>query len=475
MVSLYGELARHVLAPAFDRLRGSSTMRRLSHLERSQWWPRERIEAQQQVHLRELIAHIYAHVPYYRRVMDDRGLRPDDIRTTEALRRLPILTKAAIRANFREMLSDVVPPAALRAGASGGTTGERLRFYSTRDERLTYSYARWTLTLLWTGVNLGEAHISIRQHSLGTRRGALNQLSLKLQRLTRIDTMTVNEENLDSLVRTLQAVRPRSLFSYPSALALIADHARRNRIPLPHMPAVCVGGERLLPRQRALFEEEFGSVPFVRYGSNELHEVAGQCEERDGLHILAEDFIVEVVDERGTPLPPGRTGHLVITSLHNYGMPFVRYSPGDIGALRTGSCLCGRGLPLLDSRIGRTRDYVRANSGAAVPAMDLDIEAAVPPGVLQYQLVQEDVMHCRLRFVPCEEMDSNGLSALGTRMTALLSMSLGEPMQVTIEPVNHIEMNLSGKRLSFVSRLTQAGDAGVDAGIVGAWTTTEGL
>jgi len=206
MVSLYGELARHVLASAFDRLRGSSTMRRLSHLERSQWWDRERIEAQQQVHLRELIAHSYAHVPYYRRVMDDRGLRPDDIRTTEDLRRLPILTRAAIRANFREMLSD-----------------------------------------------------------------------------------------------------------------------------------------------------------------------------------------------------------------------------------------------------------------------------AVPPGVLQYQLVQEDVTHRRLRFVPCEEMDSNGLSALSRRMTALLSMSLGEPMQVTIEPVNHIEMNLSGKRLSFVSRLAQAGDAGVDAGIVGAWTTTGAL
>ena len=458
-LSVYPLIARHILAPMLDGLRGTSTMRRLSHLEQSQWWPSSRVEEQQCLHLRQLVDHAYAHVPYYRREMDSRGVRPEDFRSPDDLRKLPILTRTTIRANSAELLSDAVPRDSLRAGASGGTTGERLQFYSTREERFTYSYARWTLTLMWAGVLLGESHISIRQHSPRNAAGTLRRLSLALQRLTRVDTMTVSEENLHSLVRTFCEVRPRSLFSYPSALALIAAYARSNRTPLPVIPAVCVGGERLLARQKELFEEVFGSVPFVRYGSNELHEVAGQCEVRGGLHILAEDFVVEVVDETGAPLPPGRTGQLVITSLHNWGMPFLRYAPGDIGAMQVDSCPCGRGLPLLDVRIGRTRDYLRSRNGTSIAAMDIDIEPSMPPSILQYQLVQEDLDHCTLRFVPVHGMSDDALSNLSRSVSALLTSKLGTPIESAVQPVDRIEMNLSGKRLSFVSRLTQAGDA----------------
>jgi phenylacetate-CoA ligase len=473
-MSVYPLVARHILAPMLDQLRGTSTMRRLSHLERSQWWPRERIEERQCYDLRRLVDHAYAHVPYYRRKMDSCGVRPEDFRSLEDLRKLPILTKTAIRSNAAEMLSDAVPLESLRAGASGGTTGERLQFYSTREERFTYSYARWTLTLMWAGALLGQPHISIRQRSTTDTSHQLKRLSLALQRLTRVDTMTVSEENLHSLVRTFREIRPRSLFSYPSALALIAAYARSNHTLLPAIPAVCVGGERLLARQKGLFEEAFGSVPFVRYGSNELHEVAGQCETRGGLHILAEDFVVEVVNETGAPLPPGTTGQLVITSLHNRGMPFIRYAPGDIGSMQVESCPCGRGLPLLDVRIGRTRDYVRARNGTSIAAMDIDIERSLPPGILQYQLVQEDLNHCALRFVPAESVSDDVLSDLSRSVNALLASKLGTPMQVALQPVDRIEMNLSGKRLSFLSKLVQIGDAdspgGVESSITGGGT-----
>ncbi len=162
----------------------------------------------------------YMHVPYYRRIMDERALDYRDITRVEDLERLPPLTKSDIQAHGEELLNTVIPRDELRSGTSGGTTGERLKFYSTRRERLTYAYARWALLQGWTGVQVGEPHIALRQRSAGAARGVLGKISLLLQQLTVIDTMSVVEENLYDLVRSLHRLRPRTIFSYPSALVL---------------------------------------------------------------------------------------------------------------------------------------------------------------------------------------------------------------------------------------------------------------
>jgi len=465
-MSIHTEIARHVLAPSFDRIRGTGAMRRLAHLEKSQWWSRTQIEEQQSFHLQNVLSHAYAHVPYYRQVLDERGLKPGDIRTIEDLRRLPALRKADIRAHFARLLSTDVPHGQLRAGWSGGTTGERLSFYSTRQERFTYAYARWALTLGWTGVQLGERHVSIRQQLEGARPGSLGRLSQRLQQLTRVDTMKVREENLASLVCLLQRSRPRTVFSYPSALALVASYARSHELACPHIPSVCLGGELMHERQRTVLEDVFGSVPFIRYGSNELHEVSGQCEVRDGLHILAEDFIIEVVDDEGFPVPEGERGLLLITSLHNHGMPFIRYAPGDIGALRIDTCSCGRGLPLMDARIGRTRDYLVSTAGTRVAALVVDVAPLLPPGVVQYQLVQNGPDRLLLRAVPENDTTDSTWFPARQAVASSLSARMGADVSVELQLVDHIDMNLSGKRLSFISNLDSSGrsaDAATDS------------
>ncbi|MCK5806750.1 MAG: hypothetical protein KAI66_28235, partial [Lentisphaeria bacterium] len=162
-MSFYNSMTRHVLAPTFDIIRGTRTMRRLAELERSQWLPRERIEDIQTEGLQDLIAYAYLRVPYYRRVMDSIGLKPADIKSPQDLVRIPPLTKQVIRDNFANLISEGFPRSQLRKGNSGGTTGEQLHFYSTRHERLTLAYARWARSLPWSGMSLGDAHMSIRQ------------------------------------------------------------------------------------------------------------------------------------------------------------------------------------------------------------------------------------------------------------------------------------------------------------------------
>ena len=388
--------------------------------------------------------------------MDRRGIRLEDIVDAESLRKLPPLTKGDIRANFDDLLARDVPSGQLRSGWSGGTAGERLNFRSTRQERFSYAYARWLLTFEWTGARLGDPHVSIRQASARPRsphERLLYDLSLRLQRLTKIDTMQVTEENLAGLVTAIRRARPKSVFSYPSALALIASYARDRGLACPPIPALCLGGERLLERQRALLREVFGSDPYVRYGSNELHEVAGQCAERAGLHILAGDFILEVVDHEGRPLPPGTRGRLLITSLHNYGMPFIRYENGDTGALMQDVCPCGRGLPLLSPLIGRTSEYLVFTGGRCVEAAELDIGNLLPPRVVQYQLVQEGIDHFVLSVVPAGTDAGYPWDSTVNSVSAALASASNSRPHGELRLVDSIAMNLSGKRLSFVSHL----------------------
>jgi phenylacetate-CoA ligase len=458
-VSFYNTLTRHVLAPSFDLIRGTHTMKRLAELEQTQWWPRERIEELQAERLQHLIRHAYDHVLYYRRLMDERGLKPEDIKSAQDLTRIPPLTKQLIRDNFDSLVAEGFPREDLRPGSSGGTTGERLHFYSTRHERLTLAYARWARSLEWTGVKPGDAHMSVRQHG-SQRRGPgerlLRRISVHLQRAQMVDTMTVREENLPHIFSLIQRTRPRSIHSYPSALALLASYVRAEGKTCPHVPSICLAGEQTLDRQRSVVREVFGSNPYVRYGSDELHEVAGQCDVRAGLHIFAEDFIIEVVGTNGALASTSDRGRLLITSLHNHGMPFIRYESGDIGSLLPGACPCGRGLPLMSPQIGRTLEYIYTKSGVHIAAMDINVADILPSGTVQYQLSQENIDSFVLLVVPPGPLSADTWDLVRGRLTEFLRARLAENVSVELRLVDRIEMNLSGKRLAFISRIDTA-------------------
>ena len=458
-MSFYNGLTRHLLAPTFDIIRRTHTMKRLADLERSQWFPRERIEQLQLDRLRQLVAYAQLHVPYYRRVLADRGLTAEDLKSPQDIAKFPPLAKQDIRDNFDSLISDAIPRSQLRRGNSGGTTGEQLHFCSTRQERLTFAYARWARSLEWTGVKLGDAHMSIRQHG-PQRRGPgerlLRRISVHLQRAQMVDTMTMREENLPDIFSLIQRTRPRSITSYPSALALLTSYARAEDKTCTPVPSVCLEGEQTLDHQRAVIREVFGSDPYIRYGSNELHEVAGQCEVRDGIHIFAEDFIIEVVDDEGNPLPPGQRGRMLITSLHNYGMPFIRYENGDIGSLLPYACPCGRGLPLMSPQIGRTLEYIYTKSGVHIAAMDVNVADVLPSGTIQYQLSQENIDSFVLLVVPPGPLSADTWDLVRGRLTELLRARLAENVSVELRLVDRIEMNLSGKRLAFISIIDTA-------------------
>src|SRR2546423_8189267 len=98
----------------------------------------------------------------------------------------------------------------------------------------------------------------------------------------------------------------------------------------PHSPkSILVGAEKLHPFQRELIERVFGAPVFETYGSREFMLIGAECDRHDGLHLTAEQLLVEVLEDDGSPTPQGEEGNVVVTDLYNYGMPFIRYATGD--------------------------------------------------------------------------------------------------------------------------------------------------
>src|SRR6185437_4278751 len=135
---------------------------------------------------------------------------------------------------------------------------------------------------------------------------------------------------------------PDVIVAYTNPLDSFASMLRE-RGWRPFSPrAIVVGAEKLHDFQRRRIEEVFGAPVFETYGSREFMLIGAECDRHRGLHLTAENLLVEVLDDDGQPTPPGEEGDVVITDLYNYGMPFVRYANGDRGVAGFEGCACGR-------------------------------------------------------------------------------------------------------------------------------------
>ena len=145
------------------------------------------------------------------------------------------------------------------------------------------------------------------------------------------------------------------LFGYPSVLSYIAHHAdaREQNMSDLGIRVAFVTAELLYDEQRSQINKTFGCPVANGYGGRDSGFIAHECPE-GGMHITAEDIIIEIVSPNGISLPPGESGEIVVTHLATEDFPFIRYRTGDIGVLGTKICSCGRGLPLLQEIQGRS-------------------------------------------------------------------------------------------------------------------------
>jgi phenylacetate-CoA ligase len=450
---MYDFIARHILAPVLDFSRGTQTIKCLKELESSQWWPRDKILELQNDRLKQLVKQSYDKVPYYRRLLDERSIKPGSIQSKGDLIKFPLLTKELIRTHQDELMASGFSTRKVVRLATDGSTCEPMEFYRTRQDQINWGFAAAQRAFGWAGYRLGDkmARLNVLRpyHSTSHR---ISETSKRFfERTLMLDAKKISSQTLPAYLNKLVGFQPKIIWGYPSVIELLARHIIKEGKSNLKPAAIITGAEQLYDYQRELFSTVFGCATFSYYSSWEAHAIAAECAEHAGLHISAENLIVEIVDDTGNPVSAGKEGSVVITNLHNYAMPFIRYSINDLSVATDEECPCGRGLPLLAGLSGRTADMIYTSSGKAISGTALLHVFLTPMGVRQFQLVQDSYDRLTIKVImdqPASQQHRNDVIA---RLTARYKAILGEEMDIAVEFVDTIATTPGGKRKIVIS------------------------
>lgn len=449
MARPYTYLASRVLFPVHEWVKGHSTSRYLRFLERSQWWSPTQLERHRVERLRLLLTDAVSHVPYYRRVFKELKYDPRGLTAVSELRALPFLTKAVVRASFGDLTAENGPP--LKRSNTGGSSGEPLVFMVGR-ERVSHDVAgRWRATRWW-GLDIGDPEIVVWGSPIEIRtQGRAQALRDRVFRTELLSAFEMSDAKLDTFVQRVRARRPKMLFGYPSALSLIARHSRKREIPMRDLgvKVAFVTAERLYDDQREDIASIFGCDVANGYGGRDAGFVAHECPS-GGMHLSAEDIIVELVDEQGSPVPPGNPGEVVVTHLATRGFPFVRYRTGDIAIFDDRPCACGRSLPLLREIQGRATDFVVAQDGTTMHGLALIYVLRDLPGIAAFKIVQETMDSTRVLLQPAPDFDPKCVDVIQRGLRA----RLGAGVRVVVDLLPELPPDHSGKFRYVVSNLS---------------------
>ncbi|HZX31957.1 MAG TPA: AMP-binding protein, partial [Rhodocyclaceae bacterium] len=265
-----------------------------------------------------------------------------------------------------------------------------------------------------------------------------------------LSAFEMSPANLDRFVATVARSRPTMLFGYPASLALIASHAKNQGIRLDGLgiKVAFVTSEPLYDAQRDIISAVFGCPVANGYGGRDAGFIAHECPQ-GGLHLQAEDIIVEIVDGEGRVLGPGEAGEVVVTHTATRDFPFLRYRTGDIGVLSAERCPCGRSLPLLKEIQGRTTDFLLATDGRIVSGNALGTMVRELPGVERYQVIQHSRERIEVRLVAQAPFGAGEESQLVRQLKA----RLGPGITVRISQVREIPVENNGKYRYLISHL----------------------
>jgi phenylacetate-CoA ligase len=387
----YGAIFKNVLLPAWEHgVRGRDTLRHLAYLEQTQWLSREELNRLEMRALVELLTYAGRNVPYYRELFRQHRFEPRGVRSRADLAELPLLTREIVRERYADLVDPAHAGVNIKKGTSG-STGKPLKFeYSKESEcwrqaikMRGYGWAGYRpgrrTFFYWAAVSAGLPTLKMR-------------LDRALKRETFFDSMKQDAAARRAALDLLRRVRPEVIVCYTQACAQFARWITDNQLrDWDDIPVICAA-EAVLPGDRAVLTRAFGPDIFESYGSRETMLMGAECEKHSGMHLSEENLILEVV-RAGKPLGPAESGDVVVTDLHNYGMPMIRYVNGDVAMLAAEQrCGCGRSLRRLERVDGRRADTMRDGAGNAVPGIVFHVlfSDARQEIVRQFQAVQSE-------------------------------------------------------------------------------------
>lgn len=401
--------------------------------------------------LSNIIAYAHANVTHYRELFRRTGVRPEDIRGVENLSLIPLTSKDDLRMRpLRETLSAGANPRNLVSLMTSGSSGKPFTIRRSALEEHLINIFRFR-AIKQVGGRISDHIAHIGETPLGGRkRGFVGSLrhTLGIYRDHHINCFQPAED----IVRELETLRPDVIRGYPSLLGYVAASMTGAPAPRIQPRLVITGGELLNSAARNNIERGFRAPLFDFYGSCEFNLLAWQCPRGGAYHTCDDNIVLEILGN-GKPVAEGETGEVVVTGLHSYMMPFIRYRTGDIATKGSESCRCGQPFSTLHDIQGRTVDYFRLPGNRSVhpfvitgPLIERESE-----WVFQHQIVQESEDAVTLKIAPVRRPRPEELD----RLKNLGNEKLGSQVKFTVELVEGFPLQPGKKFSPYLNKLDE--------------------
>lgn len=402
----------------------------------------------------QLLTHCQQSVPYYAEVMRDQGESFYEDPETY-LCDLPILTKDTIRGHFDELKSNDLERRKWYYNASGGSTGEPVRFIQDWE----YAARSGALTLLFSkllGREIGESEVCIwgsLRDIVGSTESWKARSVDKLTNSTFLSVFRLTPADMREFIAILNAKRPKLIIAYAAAMYELAKFAEIEGLDVVPQAAIITSAVTLYPFMRDTIERVFQCKVFNRYGSREVGDIACERPGLEGLWVAPWGSYVEIVDNEGNRVPDGTRGEILVTSLSNFAMPLVRYRIGDRGVLSPhGSRDGGRCGQVLDAVLGRSYDMFINRQGTLIEGGHFMALLWSRDWISKYQVIQESHSHILFKLVK---------EGHGPQQAELEEISVGassimhDDVKVTFEFVDDIAASDSGKYRFIISKVNK--------------------
>lgn len=438
--------------PAIPSRDAAGLLSILYQLEATQWLTPEQIQELQLKQLNSLLTHSLKTVPYYRKVFGERGLREPQALTLDAWRELPILTRDSLMQNRSELLSDSVPDQhkPLVEVKSSGSTGKPVQTETTAVTR-----AFWNAFVLrdhyWHRRDFRLPFAAIRFIHRDARYPESDHTSnwgppTAIVHPTGPSSVLDIRTPVSKQVEWISQRRPAYLLTYPSNIQEIARYCMRHDIHFKGLREIRLFGEVVDDAVRKDCKDAWCVSATDGYSANEVGYIALQCPEAEHYHVQSETCFLEVIDEMGNPCRIGEVGRVLVTPIHNFAMPLLRYAIGDYAELGS-SCACGRGLPVIKRVLGRSRNMlVLPNGDRQWPFFGLGSYRNLKQ-VRQHQLVQHSPREIEVKLVVDQPLTEEEREELRKKILR----ALGHSFHIIFTFHDSIPRSASGKYEEFIS------------------------
>ena len=357
--------------------------------EKIETLPRKELEKLQLERLQETVSSVYKNVPFYR---DSLKIKPADIRTLAEAQKLPFTTREDLRASYPFGMLAIPLEEVIRLHTSSGTTGKPKAIFFSKDD-IDQAAELIARCLVMTGMTKGDVLQNMMTYGLFTGALIMHYGAEKIGALV----IPAGPGNTDKQIMLMQDFKTTAIHITPSYILYMASMMQEKGIdPRKDLSLrrAFVGAEPYSEETRKKIEGMYGIDAYNSYGLSEMNGpgVAFECQEKNGMHIWEDNFLVEIIHpETGKAVPEGEEGELVLTTLCRQAMPILRYRSGDICRLITDQCRCGRTHRKISRILGRVDDMFIVR-GVNIFPQQIERVLMATKGVAQnYQIVLESL------------------------------------------------------------------------------------